>query len=1299
MGFAPLAIVAMGGAFLHEIGPVAGQEIHATAEQMAEYRRYEALSEEARRLAGQGQWREAIAKLREALPVVEGVLGKVNPQSLYALQWASIVCEKNNDCAQSASIQKEVVALAEGLYPKQPWKIADERVRSARLDRMARFTSDDWKLYQEAGRQANAMIEGWQTGKLEPAYQAGLRAAKLHAQLLGPDDYFTCADRFLLGRIAYDGRDFAQAELLFQSYLEATVRSYGETHSQTAIAHAWIANAQRESGQLVKAVEHREKALAVSRQVLSPDDPKLLEDLQHLGVAYQSVDRTEDALKVFQDSLALLKQLGGVGSAAYALGLSNCGSACYKLGQAQDSRKYFVECLATFRKLPDEPDSRGQGFVAALSNYSALCREDFADYSETRRLLAEALDYCEKHPDDEGIADALPAVLNQRGLVESAVENWSAALDSQQRALELTRKRWGDDHPTTLTVLHDFGMLLWRAGYPAKAKQNLEIAWKGRVEALGPESEVVARSLSELSRLYGELGDRAKAVEYAEKSIQALRAAKVEDTSTAAYCYQNAALLLDPAQDFAQAVEWFDKSLEIRRKTPGSDRSDEATVLGNIAVYFADAGKLEQAIEYQRQSVALQRNAPEGETASAAAGIFNLAVLLQRRGAVDEARPLYAEAVAIAEKKLPPQHPHVATYLAHLAACEALSGDFVASWKRFERAAALREQTFSAELPALSAREMTGFVDELETSLDFALSLPAEVVPADKACQCVLSTKARVFNMLCRLKASERAARLNADFGERMAEVRAARERISRLTIAPPRDLDAAALAEEKAAAQRELNSAEINANIMASMGLPHEEPATAESVRGKLPAGGALVEFVKYSPFDFSGEAPSLARTPERYAAFLVFADESRPVARIDLGEAAPIDEAVAALREKVEEAAAAYKRSRGGVDEKALEADYRDVAQPLADLLFQPVANAAGADRLLFLAPDGPLHGLPFEALVDDQGAYLAEAGYRFVYLTSGRELLAPNNPAGNGTAVFAGPNYNLDPEERAGVLAGAEAKLAPDESSTSDGASEPTSERSPDVRGLNWESLPGFAVEGDAAAVQLNRQPFAPVQVFKGDQALEDLLKRVRLVRALVIVTHGFFLEPLPREFQGGEFFASESRGEMSAAQGLGRLRRTENPLLRSGLVLCGANRSSDAKAVDAEGSDGAQSEAASVEDGWLTAYEVAGLDLRGVELVVLSACNSGRDQVSSGESVAGLRTAFLAAGAKSLVASLFEVPDKETAELMQQFYGGVAAGKSPLDALHDAELAAVDRRRKQHGAAHPFFWASFVVAGRP
>jgi CHAT domain-containing protein len=359
------------------------------------------------------------------------------------------------------------------------------------------------------------------------------------------------------------------------------------------------------------------------------------------------------------------------------------------------------------------------------------------------------------------------------------------------------------------------------------------------------------------------------------------------------------------------------------------------------------------------------------------------------------------------------------------------------------------------------------------------------------------------------------------------------------------------------------------------------------------------------------------------------------------DLGKAAPIEAAAERFDHAMRE---------GWLDEP-------EARMELSRLLLAPlVGGLRGASRW-FVVPDGQLWGVPIGVLPDpeNEARYLLER-VTVGYLTSVYELADASSQAARSdlsrALLFGAPDFGSGAGSGPVILTNAgPCELPP------------------------FEPLPASIAE-----IREIEPLLGDSRIITGADATKGRFQRELSDRPTLIhlATHGYFAE------QGG----CESGSASGASWGDGSDPVEVNPLLLSGMAFAGAN------GAGRIGSGGAS--------GILTAYEVAGLDLRQARLVVLSACDTGAGSRERGQEVQGLRWGFRAAGAHALVTSLWRSNDVATRKLMADFYQALGAGDIPGDgfrgaeALRRAQLERVgDERRLE--LRKPLVWANFVFSG--
>ena len=884
---------------------------------------------------------------------------------------------------------------------------------------------------------------------------------------------------------------------------------------------------------------------------------------------------------------------------------------------------------------PDHP------LVAASLNNLAKVYEAKGYYARAEPLFERALRIKEKalgteHPD---VANSLG---NLAGLHE-ATGDYTRAKPLYERALRIREKALGPENPDVATSLNNLAGLYEATGDYALAAPLYVRALSIFEKTLGSAHHDVAVCLNNLAGLYYRKGDYTRAEPLLERALRILEKVLGPDHADVATVLNSLAEIYEGKGDYARAKPLFERALRILEEAQGPQPSNVAKCLGNLAGLYYDVQDYARAEPLYERALRILEKVLGPDHPDIAQSANNLALLHYTQGDYARAEPLYKRALRIREKALGPEHPDVATSLSNLAALYWTKRDYSRAVETKRRADDVRESNLAAILTTGAEEQKQAYLATLFGETNGTVSLHVRSAPtlpdaARLALTAILRRKGRaleamrdLFRVLRQHADSEDLARI-----DELARVRA--ELATRTLRGPAKGEDVQAhlrrLAELREAGRQ---IEEALASRYAALGLK-QAAVTMEAVQAALPSDTALVEYFVFEPFDARAKRESQWGKPH-YVAYVL-----RPKGEpgwVDLGEA-----------ERINWLAHAVRTNYAAGDLSAASRPARD----LEKLVMAPVRKLLGATTNVFLSPDGELNLVPFGALTNEKGEFLVER-YRFTYLSSGRDMLrlALRSDAREGATIVAAPDYG-----------NANQKPAATEKNSERG------QRSVDMESIKFSPLPGSLIEARRLARTLG-----DVRVLTGADATEGALKSMRAPRILHLATHGFFLADLPAPSPG------ESQRGISHIESLGEVPRPrmalpENPLLRSGLALAGANRR-------ASGQD----------DGILTAMEAMSLDLAGTQLVVLSACETGMGDVRTGDGVYGLRRALVLAGAETQIMTLWRIDDEVTHRLMAEYYEKIGKGMGRSDAMRDATLKMLLNPK----TANPKYWASFIVSGDP
>ncbi len=906
-----------------------------------------------------------------------------------------------------------------------------------------------------------------------------------------------------------------------------------------------------------------------------------------------------------------------------------------------------------------------------------------------------------------------------------------SARASYREALEI-RERLDPPRDRAIGLLHvDLARLEQSVGNPDEARSELDRAIREIERRAAPDDPAVIQAYQRAASLEYEAGDFSRSVDFSRRALALARSAGGVDPIRVAVVQSTLASTLAEMGDFDGAYRFLDEAIPVIEATygPAHPRSTRnryifanalaglgdstravaelrrvRETIGNDSSH-AHAGVLAETLCFEaeligmkdpRRAIALAQRAEAVEASApmrrpelpvlARALSITAAARLKDRESVDRLAESLRGAIDSCRCRGSVVEAHA---LERWADAEARAGRGGESFRIALESSRISREVLQRNVRTLPDREGLRFSSARSPALSSFLGCVVAASPdsAAAAWSEVIRWRGLVAAEVAARRppegggADSEAARAHAAWVRTrgrlaQAETRAASE-------AGPEDVDPLAeLRAEADAAEREW------ARLAPRGGGPGEiDPPDLAAIRRSLAGNEALVGFALAWPAD----------DPERVLAFVARGGEGgesnrenggdggdgrdgggEPIRFLDLG---PSDAIANAARE--------WRRlaARSPRDAPGVEAECRAAGRRLRALTWDAIEPALGGVEHVYLVPDGPIHEVAWSALPDDDGAYLVETGPTLHELAAERDLLNRGAPPAGEMLAIGGIDFDRArelheilsttsaPPEREGVAGDPLPLLAM--------ASPLRSGDCAAASSLRFASLPETA--GGVRSIALDG---AAARILTGADATEAAFKRLAPGNAVVhLATHGFVLADSCASAPGtrGVGGVAPVGGGAPAGSASGKAPRDASPWLgrRTLLALAGANRA--AEHVEDEN------------EGFLTAEEVATLDLRGTDWVVLSACRSGVAESWTGEGLLGMRRAFRIAGARTVIASAWDVADDATREWMGELYEARGRGAGAADAVRAASRSVLAARRSSGRSTHPFYWAAFTATG--
>jgi|GEM_PF-4546325 len=913
-------------------------------------------------------------------------------------------------------------------------------------------------------------------------------------------------------------------------------------------------------------------------------------------------------------------------------------------GRLAESRKEYRALLDMMHEKWGRTDPRSNPVIAKLAR---LIREN-DDVDKAEKMLLEALKHCQA-ANDQSYKNYVP-IANELSLIYQQQGKFDRAVPLARQALQITIATKGIKNVETLGIAHNLGGILFGLGNYSEAESILLDTRTIHLELDQSPLDLALcdYTLSELFVILGRYNDAdfllAEAITIYEKRFPQGSSDQVRALTARGRLAQLQKDKILAEIYFEKATQMLDQLKETESQAALDLESNFASFKMSIKEYQAAEQLLEHIIEVcqkQKNTFYLIQNK------------HNLAYCLMLQNRLDEAIKQQTETNREWIHLLPPNHYLTIVSQHNLARMYQGKADDANALKYFDFA---RTNSFNHAvelLPSLSVSQQLNHVflqdyPHLHRALNLALNQPEDPIIVDKTIEWLANAKGLPTKLRAdSIARSQAKNKWTADRNDlKMADVD------QKISVLAKRLLEVANQPE-----LREQLNAEMKTLQEEKRKLSREERKletqevkertwieTSQVVRA-LKKSDALIDILRLGIYQPLEEKPIRFH----YVAWVITPTKKTV---IDLGDADAIDQQAIKVRRLISQG----ERRIAEIGEVKAEEEVKKELSTLSDMLLRPLQKSIDSAEQWIISPDGELWTIPWGALLIDEQRYLIEAKKLFLVNSSADivrpSTVEPNKLPTTPPVIYANPEF--------GQLVKDKEKQGPRFSN-----------------GLRLGAVPqltGASLEAQSAEKLFKKIYGDNVIAHTNSNATTENFFALKRPTALHIATHGFFEPSLGHaqltddQFQKGQ---------------LGILASFDDPLLRCGLLAANCNR------TDGEGVQGI-----------ITGLDVLSLDLRGCQMVILSACETGLGDNYVGEGVSGLRQAFHLAGARSVLASLWSISDNSTATLMEDLASKWSKDdQSVADAFAEAQRSLIAKLRKANKSAHPYHWGAFAITQVP